>query len=278
LEYDKRYTCDNIVELGEGNFCGDPLFVFPAWGTAGDYHLQFGSPAIDSGICTGAPPVDFEGDPRPMGANCDIGADEFASIPVRVFSPNGKEEVPAGGNYTIQWQATSNAHHFTLQLSSDNRQTWSIIARDITGTSYNWAVPVPENNKRLSFIRVTAFDSSNNRIGSDRSDKPFTIEVVKVTAPNGGEILKSGSTYTITWRTNATIRPIAKVQIFYTLDGGASWKLIKAFNGTNPGIHKWRVPVVDSAKTQCKVKVLLRDSANVVIGSDVSDRFFTIEQ
>jgi hypothetical protein len=36
-----------------------------------------GSPAIDTGTCTGAPSPDFEGDPRPTGSGCDMGADEF---------------------------------------------------------------------------------------------------------------------------------------------------------------------------------------------------------
>uniref|UniRef100_A0A7V5XIA6 Bacterial repeat domain-containing protein n=1 Tax=Thermodesulfobacterium geofontis TaxID=1295609 RepID=A0A7V5XIA6_9BACT len=197
-------------------------------------------------------------------------------VNLRLITPNGREEVPAGGNYTITWQAPQNAHHFTLQLSTDNRQTWSVIKRNVTGNSYNWKVPVPENNKRQSFIRVIAFDSANNRIGSDRSDRAFTIEVVKVTSPNGGETLKSGSTYTITWRTNQTIRPVAKVSLSYTTDGGATWKGIKTFTGTNPGSFRWKVPAVDSPKTQCKIRVILRDSAGAVVGSDVSDSYFTI--
>ena len=35
------------------------------------------SPLIDAGTCTGAPSEDIDGDPRPSGAGCDIGADEL---------------------------------------------------------------------------------------------------------------------------------------------------------------------------------------------------------
>ncbi|MDX1612942.1 MAG: choice-of-anchor Q domain-containing protein [Candidatus Promineifilaceae bacterium] len=45
------------------------------------WHLTAASPAIDAGTATGAPPTDFEGDPRPANAAVDIGADELA-LPV----------------------------------------------------------------------------------------------------------------------------------------------------------------------------------------------------
>jgi len=47
---------------------------------------------------------------------------------------------------------------------------------------------------------------------------------------------------------------------------------------TNTGSYDWTVPDVGlTAKTKCKVKVVLRDAANNVIGSDVSDTIFTIQ-
>jgi hypothetical protein len=53
-----------------GNIDADPRL-------SGDLHLRAGSPAIDAGTCTGAPALDFEGDTRPAGIGCDMGADEF---------------------------------------------------------------------------------------------------------------------------------------------------------------------------------------------------------
>jgi len=44
-----------------------------------DGHLSADSPAVDAGVCAGAPTDDLDGDQRPQGPACDIGADEFAS-------------------------------------------------------------------------------------------------------------------------------------------------------------------------------------------------------
>ncbi len=70
------YTQSNMERLGEGNIYGDPLFLSPAWGSNGDYHLKSGSPAIDRGTANGAPTRDLEGKPRPQGQGFDIGAYE----------------------------------------------------------------------------------------------------------------------------------------------------------------------------------------------------------
>ena len=65
-----------------GNFSADPQFVN---GAAGDYHLQFSSPAIDAGANTSAPTLDIEGTTRPLDGNfdgvavTDLGAFELAA-------------------------------------------------------------------------------------------------------------------------------------------------------------------------------------------------------
>lgn len=55
---------------GGGNLSVDPKLD-------AQLELMAGSPMIDAGTCAGAPTIDFEGEPRPSGATCDIGAEEF---------------------------------------------------------------------------------------------------------------------------------------------------------------------------------------------------------
>ena len=53
----------------------DPLFKNPA---NGDYHIKFGSPAVDH--FNSVLMVDFEGDSRPQGLLDDAGADEWTDL------------------------------------------------------------------------------------------------------------------------------------------------------------------------------------------------------
>jgi hypothetical protein len=123
---------------------------------------------------------------------------------------------------------------------------------------------------------VIGFNSSGTKVGEDISDSTFTIEVVKLTDPDGGETLTSGSRYNITWQTNGTIRPVASTKLFRSMNGGSTWTLIKTITG-NPSNYYWIVPTVTVPKTRCKIKVVLRDSGGVTVGSDISDGVFTIQ-
>ena len=93
------YANNDLWNNAGGNYClewgtsdqsvhsGD-ISVDPALGTTfvnwkadgtGDYHQRTGSPTIDAGNSTLGPPptIDFDGNPRPLGARHDIGAYEF---------------------------------------------------------------------------------------------------------------------------------------------------------------------------------------------------------
>jgi hypothetical protein len=59
-----------LNDLG-GNIAVDPQLDKKA------ARLLPSSPLIDAGTCVGAPATDIEGDARPTGSGCDIGADEF---------------------------------------------------------------------------------------------------------------------------------------------------------------------------------------------------------
>jgi len=65
----------STVTWGEGNIDADPLFADPK---SIDFHLQAGSPAIDTADTKNAPEVDRDGVARPVQGGADMGAYEYA--------------------------------------------------------------------------------------------------------------------------------------------------------------------------------------------------------
>jgi hypothetical protein len=197
-----------------------------------------------------------------------------SSSVLNLVLPNGGDIMPSGGAYAICWQAPLNAVMFDLYYSMNNGASWNFI-KSVTGLSCtDWEIPVVTANKKKCRVKAIGYDSENVKLAEDISDKPFTIEVLRITSPNGGESFKSGDITTIQWTTHETIRPVAKTVLKYTTNRGASWTKIRAFTG-NPGTYNWAVPNVSS--TKCKVKVILKDASGINIGTDVSDKVFTIQ-
>jgi hypothetical protein len=144
----------------------------------------------------------------------------------------------------------------------------------------SWTVPKPTGNRANCYVKVVAY-SGSTIVGSDRSEKPFTIEGVKLIQPNGGEVLRSGDSYSIQWEINGTKSDVTKVNLYYTTDGGSSYVLIDRILTNDPVTRPWPMsypwtPTVKSTRTKCKVKVVLYDTKNIVLGSDVSDNYFKI--
>lgn len=202
-----------------------------------------------------------------------------------VIQPNGGEIITSGSAYTIKWSAPAGAVKYRLMYTVDNGTTWEYIKEEdtdpdspsfgsmipvvVAGTSYVWTVPAPPNTTNTCLVKVIAYDASDDPIGADTSDSTFTIKVLDVTSPDGGEILTSRDVWFITWKTYETIRDVATTSLSYSLNGGTNWTLIKTLTG-DPQWYSWTVPNVATIKTHCKVKVELKDSTNVIIGNDVS--------
>ena len=207
----------------------------------------------------------------------ESGFSNEVSWPVQVFQPNGGEILHPSDHYWIQWSAASEAVSFTLSYSLNDGKTWNTIEENVTEDQYHWTVPTPPGNRRKCLVRVVGYDTSGEKLQSDKSDEFFAIEVVKLLSPDEiGETLYSGETYPISWEIYETKNPVAQVELFYTKDGGASWEPIKSLNGS-PENYNWLVPTVRSAKSESKVKVVLKDADGKTVGADSSDNLFTIQ-
>lgn len=204
---------------------------------------------------------------------------------VKVTSPNGGEVIANGSTVTITWNAPAAAEKYDLFYSMDSGATWpgkiatNITSTYLTGATYSWTVPAQNGNKAACKVKVVAKNNANVVVGSDISDKPFTIEVLRVTFPNGGETISAKNNpnrvfFTIYGPTTTT-----KAVLSYSIDGGATWPAIGTKGGiSGPGDYvygSWDVPSLPALKN-AKVKVTLKNSAGVVVGTDTSDANFII--
>ena len=161
----------------------------------------------------------------------------------------------------------------------NNGATWSPINKEpVTGSNYEWTVPIPLINQEHCRLKVVAYNVLDGKLGSDISEACFAIELLKVTYPDSTEILVSGSSVTITWTLNATKRPVTKTILYYTKDVGMTWSVIKTFNGDpDSKVFEWILPTVSKPKPKCKIKVVLKDANGNNLGSDISDAYFSIK-
>jgi photosystem II stability/assembly factor-like uncharacterized protein len=194
-------------------------------------------------------------------------------------APNGGQTLNAGSAYRIAWSAPSVMTWFKVKWSWDDGATWQLIpdAGRVTRNYLDWTAGAPPTGNSDSVkIKVTGFTSSGANSGYDVSDQPFSIVVLKVGSPNGGTTIKSNTTTQIKWTTYSTVAPISRVKLQYSKDGGATWIPIRTFSGSNPGTYNWVVQPVANTKSQCLVRVVLKDAGSNTVGTDTSDNFFAI--
>jgi hypothetical protein len=85
----------SIAQTGSGNTLSNNLTTNPSFvnASAGDFHLQAGSPAIDAGVTVSEVTTDFDKRSRPQGARFAIGAYEYAGSAPRPLSAPTKRRV-----------------------------------------------------------------------------------------------------------------------------------------------------------------------------------------
>jgi len=192
---------------------------------------------------------------------------------VAVLSPDGGEVIASGSTHVLNWWAPSEAVTFKLQYSTNNGATWKTIAADLSGMTHDWTVPVLRSNKKACLLKVTGYDISGSKVGANRSDAPFTIEVASITAPIKDEIVPGSTTaYPVTWITNGISEDVSSAQVFYTSGNAGTWK--KALGTvTNPRTSfDWDVPS-PTKPIKAKLKVVFKDASGKKLATAISSVF-----
>jgi hypothetical protein len=206
---------------------------------------------------------------------------------IEVLSLNIAEQLPIATIKEISWNSTGvnnvkleYTSNFNLNFNSPN--DWHIIISSTAANtgSYHWIVP----NEILGSARIRISDVDNENI-YDINDMDFsTYDAVtnpkhlKITSPNGGEILIGESTFfNITFKYQNIF---SEVEFDYSEDNGTIWHPIEMliYGGFETSMfhslfrcYNWKVPIAYSDR--CKVRI--RDKFDHSI-FDESDMVFSI--
>ncbi|MFQ6677933.1 MAG: choice-of-anchor D domain-containing protein [Fidelibacterota bacterium] len=152
-------TTYSIVEggnAGTGNIDADPQFTAPA---SADFHLAWGSPAIDGGD----PASDSDAD----GTLTDMGALFYDQSYQPPGSPVGLAYTPTVGEITLQWSANPEAdvtdYIIYKGLATDQLDSIDIVAVPVTEYIDQNGDP-----SQIYYYQIAAMDTSN--LISDRSE------------------------------------------------------------------------------------------------------------
>jgi hypothetical protein len=194
--------------ISQSNALCNPAFVDS---NDRDYQLSDSSCAIDAGAIITTVATDFEGDPRPMGAGYDIGADEYTRT--HIISPTYVVITgPADGLVNIPYTFTATVNPtVTLPLT----YAWQIGASRImhhasrlTHTiTFTWTKPglkpitVTARNRAGSVIATTTVEISN-----PPPPPPPPLDAVTIHGPTSGAV---NTRYVLT----AAVRPITAVTV-----------------------------------------------------------------
>jgi hypothetical protein len=196
------------------------------------------------------------------------------SINISILSPNGSESYNVGDKVNIVW-SIKKIYDKTIDLyySIDNGLNWKIIKLSAKNSGkYNWNIDkniISSNNCKIkvqSNISSNIFDVTDGEFSIKGNEKAFNI-----ITPNNGETIKRGTSTFIYWET--INKSVNKVDIYYSLDDGNNWYLIKE-KLLNSGQYNWLVPTSTLPSKNCFIKIV---SSSNKMRLDLSDKPFSLK-
>jgi len=191
----------SVTVLNE--YLGDPVFLNP---DVGDYHIGPGSAALDRGVDAGVA-VDIDGESRPVGARCDLGADEFPAA-LEVSKWASPDPVQAGQQLTYGLHVTNTGHvtlHTTVtdvlpaHVTPGGPLIWTPI---ITAPNGDWTqtvvvtVDMDYTGPLTNVVTVTTDEGATGSYTTTSTAVSPTLNVVKESSAASANV---GETITYTY-------------------------------------------------------------------------------
>lgn len=185
--------------------------------------------------------------------------------PVIVYNPYGGESFYNKSQTYLSWLAADDISSLNIELSSDNGQTWQLMAEGIDATQSYYYWTVMGTPSESCFVRIS--DAADpTRFGLSGMFTILATPVISLTVPEGGEVWNTGSAYNISWSYD---NPSAYyVYLEYSADNGQTWNYISYVVIEDiQGSYEWITP--DISSNQCLVRVsdyyldFVSDTSNV---------------
>ena len=176
---------------------------------------------------------------------------------------------PQKGNYTI---LMLNEERQVLSQTSFNA-SFTYLLTDSNDTLTKQKTDTAPFVFSLPFFEDTRFIQIRNSTGQILAERTITTNspTVEVIFPNGGEYLKAGANYTITWKAYDQDGDELSYLIAYSQDNGENW--IPLASNVKEKQYVWDTSSV-SQGNRYLIKVIATDGINT--GEDMSDNPFEI--
>lgn len=188
---------------------------------------------------------------------------------VQLVTPNGGEHWQASSSQDIIWNHSSSVQNVRIEYSTNNGSSWTLLETSYPADSnkINWDI----SNISTSTGLVRISDANSSLAIDDISEANFTVSLIQLSLPNGGEEIKSGTDYLIKW-TNSP--DITNIDLLYSLDGGTSYQTLVSNIDASVGEYNWTLPTnISSAQALIRVR-----DFNSPLVRDASDAIFDIKR
>ncbi len=174
--------------------------------------------------------------------------------PYFLLAPQNEPVWYVGQRVEIRWTEYGTGDFVRLERSSDNGQTWTLLAaRTPNDRQYDYVVTEPVSTQCR--IRISAVDRPDIVDSSDAFEvrKPF----LTLNAPSAGAILYPQFDYDIRWSSGGVSDA---VHIELSRNGGSTWEMLAA-NTENDGYYRWKATA--PASDQCRIRIRSVDNPSL---------------
>jgi len=201
----------------------------------------------------------------------DISDSLFTVVPVHVTEPNGGEQWVVGETDTLRWESdTARVDFVHIYLSRDGGTSYSDTLFSYSADDGKQAWTVTRAWSDSCLVKVVGLASDSTVLGSDVSDDMFSVMVVRVDVPNGGEVWEVKSYHNIEWTSDSD--SVDYVDILRSKNNGQTWTTL--FNDTpDDGVQSWYVTETSDSNL---IRIYGERSNQTRIDYDVSDSLFKV--